>query len=125
MRFTSTLGLGIALALAAQPALARDKKADSADQGAPKIKLTPAVQNNLAAAQTAIKASDFATAQAKVEAAKPAIATAQDKFYVGQIEYQLGKAKQDEALQNDGMGLMVDSGQAPPALQQQLLTVQA
>jgi tetratricopeptide (TPR) repeat protein len=127
MRFTSTLALGLALAAAglAQPALARDKKADAADQGAPKIKLTPAVQNNLAAAQTAIKANDFATAQTKVEAAKPAIATAQDKFYVGQVEYQLGKAKQDEALQTDGMTLMVDSGQAPPALQQQLLTVQA
>ncbi len=126
MRTLSTLALALALGGAglAAPALAKDKKAD-ADAGTPKIKLTPAVQNNLAAAQTALKANDFATAQAKLDAAKPAAATDQDRFYVGQIEYQIGKAKNDQAVLDDGINLMVQSGQAPAALQRQLLTVQA
>jgi len=126
MRTPSSLALALALAAAglAQPALARDKKQDADQQGQAKIKLTPAVQNNLAAAQTALKANDFATAQVKVDAAKPAMATDQDRFYTGQVEYQIGKGKNDDALQNDGIDLMVQSGQAPATMQRQLLSVQ-
>lgn len=125
MRMISSFALALALGGIglATPAIA--KKADAAEQGQPKIKLTPAVQNNLAAAQTAIKANDLATAQAKLDAAKPGIATDQDRFYVGQIEYQLGKAKNDQTTQNEGIDLMVQSNQAPASLLRQLLTVQA
>lgn len=127
MRMISSFAIALALGGVglASPATAKKKDDAAADQGQAKIKLTPAVQNNLAAAQTALKANDLATAQAKLDAAKPGIATDQDRYFVGQIAYQLGKAKNDQAAENEGIDLMVQSGQAPATMMRQLLTVQA
>lgn len=119
MKTLSSLVLATALAgmTVAAPAMAKDKPAAAA-------KLTPAVQNALAEAQKATSSGDFATAQAKVDQAKAAIATDDDRYVTGSIEYKLGQAKKDEAMTSDGVDLMAASGKAAPDLQRQLLSIQ-
>ena len=121
MRIVSSMALAAALGLmtAGAPALAKDKPPKEAP-----AKYTPAVQNALAAAQKALAAGDTATAQAKIDEAKPAIATDDDKYVTGSVLYQLGQKTNDQAKMSEGIDLMADSGKAKPDLQQQLLVMQ-
>lgn len=119
MRMVSTLALALALGgmgLAA-PAIAKEKKEAPA-------KYTPAVQNAAAAAQTALKANDVATAQAKIAEAKAAIQNDDDRFVVGTLEYQIAQTNKDQALLADGVDLMVASNKASPENKPQILMVQ-
>lgn len=111
MRTVSTIALGLALALgaAAAPALAKDKPAKAAP-----AKFTPAVQTSLAAAQKAIADKDFVTAAAKVNEARPAVTTDDDRNVFGSIEYQVGKSTDNQAMIRDGIDMMIASGKASP-----------
>lgn len=91
------------------PADAREKKAEAAKGP----KLTPAVQNALAAAQTALKAGDTATATAKLnEAAAVPDHTSTDNYYVAQIRISVGQATKDNVMLKAGLEQSLASGQA-------------
>src|SRR3546814_19870181 len=64
------------------PALAKDKKQE---QQGPQLKLGDAVRKAAVAAQTALQAKDYATAQTNVDAVLAA-ATNDDERYIGQAQ---------------------------------------
>jgi tetratricopeptide (TPR) repeat protein len=118
MRIVSTLALAITLGGLAAPAFAKDKDA------APKagsMQLTPAVRTALLAAQTALEKGDNATVQTQIAAAKPALATPDDKYMTGSIELRLAQKTNDPATENDALDLMISSGKAAPDLLPKLL----
>ncbi|UAK25268.1 hypothetical protein [Sphingomonas nostoxanthinifaciens] len=119
MRIVSTMALALAIGgmAVATPVLAKEKKEAAA-------KYTPAVQNALAAAQTALKANDVATATAKVNEAKAAAQNDEDRYATGSIEYQISRQNNDQAMQSDAIDLMIASNKAPPEQMAQLLLVQ-
>ena len=121
MKSVSTITLAIALALgggaiALAPAAAKEK--------APAAKYTPAVQNAAAAAQKALAANDTATAAAKLNEAKPLIATDDDKFVVGSLLVQLGQKTNDRPTTASGVELMSASNKAPADLKPKLYLMQ-
>lgn len=120
MRIVSTLALALAIGGMgiAAPALAKKEP-----KAAP-VKYTPAVQNALAAAQKALAANDLATAQAKIAEAKPLVATDDDRYITGSLQYQLGQKNKDQAMINEAIDMMAASGKAPAEQQQQLLVIQ-
>jgi len=119
MRFVSTLALSVTLALAGatvvgvQPAVAKDKKAESG----PAPKLSKPVRDALQAAQTAIKAGDLATGEAKLNEAKAAATTDDEKYYAGSIMYDLGQKQSNAAKQGEAIDMMLASGKVPAANQ--------
>lgn len=119
MRIVSTLALAIALGgmAFAAPVSAKEKKEAAA-------KYTPAVQNAAAAAQTALKGNDLATATAKVAEAKAAMQNDDDRFVVGTLEYQISQQNKDQALMSDGIDLMIASNKATPDMKPKLLLAQ-
>ncbi|HVI98746.1 MAG TPA: hypothetical protein VM657_06745 [Sphingomonas sp.] len=85
MRMISKAALAAALLsagglVAATPALAKDKKQE---QQGPQLKLSDAVRKAAVAAQTALQAKDYATAQTNIDAVLAA-ATNDDERYIGQ-----------------------------------------
>lgn len=82
MKMVSTLALAAALTLgmAATPAAAQKKKKDDAAQQAPKLNVSEAFRKPAAAAETALKAGDWAGAETNLAAAE-AVATNDDEKY--------------------------------------------
>lgn len=125
MKLLSTTALGLALALAPvvligiQPADAK-KAAEAA-----KPKYTAAIQTNVPVAQKALDAGDFAAAKTAIAAAEAGMQTSDDKYAVGQMKLQLGIKTQDQALQGDGIDMLVASGAASPADLPKILNNQA
>jgi tetratricopeptide (TPR) repeat protein len=113
MKFLSTTSLAIALALGAttaalvapQPALAKEKAPK-----APKITMSEPVRKAMAEAQTALKANDTATAQAKIAEAKAASKTEDDRYVIGSVQYEVGKTTNNQALQAEAIDSMLQSG---------------
>ncbi|MFT8735876.1 MAG: hypothetical protein ABF760_00245 [Zymomonas mobilis] len=119
---TLTLALGGVSLVAIQPATAKKHEAEAAAQPAAKpgqdYVLTPAVRTAAGEAQVAIKANDIATAMTKLDAAKAAIATDDDKYVVGSLGYDLSITKQDKSLQNQSIDLMLGSGKVSQRMSQ-------
>ncbi|AFN56120.1 hypothetical protein FBY51_1400 [Zymomonas mobilis] len=128
MKFASKIAMSLTLALggvsliAIQPATAKKHEAEAAPQQAAKpgqdYVLTPAVRTAAGEAQAAIKANDLATAVTKLDAAKAAMATDDDKYVVGSLGYDLSIAKQDQTLQNQSIDLMLGSGKVNQRMSQ-------
>lgn len=121
MKMLTTTALGLALALgavAAQPALAKDK----APKEAP-MQLSPKVREAAVAAQAALGKNDLAAAQAALAAAEPEIKTPDDKLVMGQLYVQIAQKNNDQALFPKGVNLMLDSGKAPENVKAQLYMV--
>jgi tetratricopeptide (TPR) repeat protein len=121
MKAISRIALGISLALAGGLALApaTAKKAESKAAA-----LSPDVQNNLAAAQTAMDKKDWATAQAKVSAAEAVAKTDGDRFNIGVIKFNIGRNTNNEQLQGQGADMAIASNAASDEQLKQLLNVQ-
>ena len=105
-RIALAIALGVvAVALTtANPALAAKKEKAPA---APQLKLGDAVRKELAPAQEAMKANDFAKAQTHVDAARAASTTEDEKFIVGQIQLNIGILSQDNAKVCQGVDEML------------------
>jgi hypothetical protein len=124
MKIVSTLALALALGgltVATAPvAAAKEKKEEPA-----KKNYSKAAQPSLAAAQKAIDANDVATATAELDKAKAAMQTPDDKYATGSLLYKLSQTNKDQAMQAQGIDLMIESGGADPKVLPQLYTVQA
>jgi hypothetical protein len=123
MKIVSTLALALALggmAVATPAMAAKEKKEEPA-----KKNYSKAAQVPLAAAQKAIDANDTATATAELEKAKAAMSTPDDKYATGSLLYRLSQVNKDQAMTAQAIDLMLESGQADPALASQLYVAQA
>ena len=98
------LGVSAAALSAVNPAVAAKKEA------APTIKLSDAIRKELAPAQEAIKANDFAKAQTHIDAARAAATTEDEKYIVGQIQLNVGILSQDNAKVCLGVDEMLATG---------------
>ena len=112
MKSVSTLALGLALAFGTAAVVVAPATAAKKEEKGGKVKLTPAVQNAAAAAQTAIGAGDFPTATAKLAEAKAALVSDDDKNVVGTLMVQNGQKSNDQNQVRDGVTLMLESNKA-------------
>lgn len=113
MKLVSTTTLALALAfgvttaviVAPQPALAKAKE--------PKLKMSDPVRKAIMESQTALKAGDAATAQAKVNEGKAAIQTEDDRYVVFSQQYEVAKTTKDQKAQVEAIDGMLQSGRVP------------
>lgn len=120
MRLLSTASLSVAMALCATTAALVAPPAMAAkSEKAPKITMSEPVRKALADAQTAVKANDTATAQAKIAEAKAAAQTDDDRYVIGSVQFDLGKATNDQKIQAEAIDTMLQSGKVPAANQLQ------
>ena len=123
MKILHSTSIALALALgAATASVVIAPAAIAAKPKAPNIKMSDGVRNAIIASQNAQKSNDLATAQAKVNEAKAAIQTDDDRYVVGSQQYDLGKATNDAKLQEEGIGNMLQSGKVPAENQGQYYT---
>ena len=123
MKILHSTSIALALALgAATASVVIAPAAIAAKPKAPNIKMSDGVRNAIIASQNAQKSNDLATAQAKVNEAKAAIQTDDDRYVVGSQQYDLGKAANDAKLQEEGIGNMLQSGKVPAENQGQYYT---
>lgn len=111
MKLLSSAPMGIALALAIvatgvnAPAFAAKKEEKPA--AGPTPELSKAFRPAIAAAQAAVKGGDVADATAKLAAAEALATLPDEKFYLGVVRYDLGKATKDTALQRKAVNEMI------------------
>lgn len=112
MKMVSSMALAVALVLGgvAGTASAAPKKEEAA-----KPALSDAERKTLAPLQTAVNAKDWATAKAALPAAQAAAQGPDAKYYLGQFIITIGLGTNDEALQSQGLDMMIDSGKVPAA----------
>lgn len=110
----SALALALALAggIAAGP-VAAPAQAQEQPQYSPSRGFSRVYQPLVAIANS--DAGDFAAARAQLPALQAAIENADDRFLAGNLNYVLGLKLNDQALQQQGMELMLASGKATPA----------
>ena len=110
-RFNMALMLALAgttavsLALPVDGAFAQraEKKGKKGKDEAPQMELSAEFRNAFSAAQTAFGASDFVTAEAKLNEAAAVAASADEKYLTGKLTLQIGLKKNDEATQMKGI----------------------
>ena len=123
MKILHSTSIALALALgAATASVVIASAAIAAKPKAPNIKMSDGVRNAIIASQNAQKSNDLATAQAKVDEAKAAIQTDDDRYVVGSQQYDVGKATNNAKLQEEGVGNMLQSGKVPAENQGQYYT---
>ena len=110
MKYVAQSVLCLALICAA-PAIAVAQKAPA--PAAPKI--SKEARPALAAAQEAIKKKDYATATAKLAEADGLAKSNDDRFMIGSLRLDLGKAQNDLNVQAAGIEAVLASGFLPPA----------
>ena len=113
MKIVSTAALALALmaggAITPSPALAKEKAPKAAAAN-----YTPAVREAAAAAQAAIGKGDLETAKTQLATAEAAMKNDDDKYIVGALTLQVSQKNGDQTLLPKAIGMMVDSGKAPP-----------
>jgi tetratricopeptide (TPR) repeat protein len=113
MRYVAVRSVLCLSLLCAAPgvALAQKEKAPAA----PAPKISKEARPALAAAQEALKKKDYATAAAKLTEAEALAKSNDDRFTIGSIRLDLGKAQNDTAMQAAGIEAVLDSGFLPAA----------
>lgn len=122
-RFNMALMLALAgttavsLALPVDGAFAQrtEKKGKKGKDEAPQMELSAEFRNAFSAAQTAFGASDFVTAEAKLNEAAAVAASADEKYLTGKLTLQIGLKKNDEAMQMKGIEQALASGKSTEA----------
>ncbi|MAF60022.1 MULTISPECIES: hypothetical protein [Pseudomonadota] len=122
-RFNMALMLALAgttavsLALPVDGAFAQraEKKGKKGKDEAPQMELSAEFRNAFSAAQTAFGASDFVTAEAKLNEAAAVAASADEKYLTGKLTLQIGLKKNDEAMQMKGIEQALASGKSTDA----------
>lgn len=103
------LGTASAALLAPQPAMA------AAKAKAPTLKYSEAVRKPAAAVQEAMKKNDTAAASAALEQARAAAQSNDDRYLIGSLDYDVGRATNNLKQQAAGIKGMLDSGFVPDA----------
>ncbi|HEX8256796.1 MAG TPA: hypothetical protein VF589_04130 [Allosphingosinicella sp.] len=126
MKAISAIALAASLAVGAAaiatPAIAQKKQAAASSWTA---KLSKAEQAVLAPLEKAVRASDWAAANAALPAAAAAARSADARHFVGQFQYQIGKGTNDKRVEMQGLDAMVASGGGDPADRAALIKEQA
>jgi tetratricopeptide (TPR) repeat protein len=118
---TTTLALALALvaatavSVAPQPAVAQKSKA-------PKLKLSEPVRKAIGEAQAAVKANDLATAQAKINEAKAAAQSEDDRYVIFSQQYDVARQSNNQKAQAEAIDGMLQSGKVAPESQGQFYT---
>ena len=117
LMLAASLAVVAALSATPLPAVAKEKKAESAEAAKPKLSkpFTPAYS----AAQKAIEAGDAAAIKPALEAAKAAVATEDDRYVAGTLYIQASSKLKDTSLQAEGLNLVLASTFTPPAQRRQ------
>src|SRR3546814_14562214 len=112
MRKSSSLGLGLALAMGAAggAAVVATRAAAQKAQKQKSLKLGSAVQSPLAEAQKLQDAGNLDAALAKINEAAAKAETPDEKFVIGQFTYNIAAAKKDDALLEKATRAMLESG---------------
>ncbi|OHC95190.1 MAG: hypothetical protein A2792_16310 [Sphingomonadales bacterium RIFCSPHIGHO2_01_FULL_65_20] len=107
----------VSLALPVDGAFAQrtEKKGKKGKDEAPQMELSAEFRNAFSAAQTAFGASDFVTAEAKLNEAAAVAASADEKYLTGKLTLQIGLKKNDEAMQMKGIEQALASGKSTDA----------
>jgi tetratricopeptide (TPR) repeat protein len=110
MKLISRTALALALvvgsAMIGVPASAKEK-------GPPPLKISDAVRKPLAEEQAARQKGDTTTALAKLQEAKAAAQSADDKYAIGGETYAIGQITKDNGQLADGIDMMLQSGKVP------------
>ncbi len=106
-----SMAIGVAgTAVAPQAAVAAEKKAKVAP-----LKLSEPARKALVEVEAAVKAKDYETAKAKIEAAKAVATSPDDRFVIAGQEFNIGLALKDQKIQYVALDAIVASGRADPA----------
>lgn len=105
------------IALAASPAVAREKKKkeEAAAPAAPTISPSKGYSPEAQKVQAAFKVKDVAALEAALNAADALATTTEDKYIQSQFRLQLGLLKSDQVIQSAALDGMIDSGIMPAA----------
>jgi hypothetical protein len=112
MKLVSSLALGAALVLGGSASVAVAKEKAAAAPAGPAVKLGAPFRALAGPAQAAIKANDFAGADAKVTAVEAASTTPDEKYVAGQLRLQVASGLKDQAMQSRAVKAMLESGSA-------------
>ena len=112
MKFVSKIALGAALALSTVGASTLPASAANAQEQAEAYQAKPSrkAAKPLSAANEALQANDFATAQAELAKADAAAESADDRFITNQLRLNLAIATDDDALLNEAINNLLNSG---------------
>ena len=116
MKLVSHLAIAAALSLgvAAAPAVAKDQK--PADQAAgPKLSVSPAFGKPAQAAEAAIAAKDFATADTQINAAEAVAKNDDEHYYVAKMRLAIAANRQDSAAIAQQLEVLMANPKTPPA----------
>ena len=95
-------------------------------QGQAQIPALPAEENAaVMPLYTAVQAQDWATASAALPAAQAAVRSPQGRYLVGQLQLNIGRGTQNNAMQAQAVDAMIASGAAPAEAQGALYGAQA
>jgi hypothetical protein len=108
MKLVSSLALGAALVLGGSSGVAVAK--EKAAPAAAAVKLGAPFRAAAGPAQAAIKANDFAGADAKVTAVEAAATTPDEKYVAAQLRLQVASGLKDQAMQGRAVKAMLESG---------------
>jgi len=117
MKTVSTLAIAAALTLglAATPAMAQKKKKEEATQGAPKLTVSEAFRKPAAAAETALKANDWATAETQLAAAEAVAANDDEKYYAAFMRLTIEIHKQSAPGVIKATDVLLANPKTPPS----------
>ena len=114
MKILSKTSLMLALALGAAPVAMMIPATPAMAAKAPQPKISDAVRKPLIEVQNLLKKNDFAGALPKIQEAKALIKSEDDRFYVGQMMYDIGRGLKDNAVQAEAVDAMLQSGFIAP-----------
>lgn len=103
----------------------RGQRGEQQPQQAQVPQLSPAENAAIGPLVTAYRAQDWTTATAALPAAQAAAQSAYAKYLVGEMQFGIGRATQNQQLQTDGVEAMLASGAVPPENVQPLLVNRA
>lgn len=121
MTFVSKLAMAAVLtlgttALGVSPALAQKSKKDDKAQaaGAPQLKVSNEFRKPAAAAETAVKAKDWATADTNLAAAEAVAKNDDEKYFAAFLRLQLELGRNNEDGQLKAMSALIPNPRTPP-----------
>lgn len=117
MKMVSKLAVAAALSvgLMTTPALAQKKKKDEQAQGQPPLKVSEAFRKPAAAAETALKAQDWPTAERELAAAEAVAANEDEKFYAALMRLPIEIHKQSRPGIITAVDVLLANPRTPPA----------
>lgn len=118
MKFVSSLALAVMLsvgvsAVSAEPAVAQKRKKDEPQE--PQLQVSDAFRKAAVAAQTALQAKDFATADTQLTAAEALVTNDDERYFAAALRLPLEANKNNNAGIQRALDVLLASPKTPPA----------